>query len=79
MVLVLIADYHTNEAIASRLGITRATVKREVEELRQLTGCRSKRELARWWLRHGDLWKQLQDIRNKKVIRNGPIRTFTDR
>lgn len=54
--LTLIADYHTNATIAAELTIAVATAKREVEELRTLTGCGSKRELARWWTEHQPIW-----------------------
>jgi len=57
--LALIASYCTNSAIAAELGIARATVKREVEDLRDLTGCRSKGQLAHWWAEHCHLWEKL--------------------
>ncbi len=47
--LTLIGESRTNREIAVALGVSPHTVKREVEVLRELTGCRSKRELARWW------------------------------
>ena len=60
--LALIALYHTNNTIAAELGIARATVKREVEDLRDLTGCRSKGQLAHWWAEHCHLWGELHGV-----------------
>jgi DNA-binding NarL/FixJ family response regulator len=57
--LSLIADYQTNEAIARALVIAPATAKREIEDLRDLVGCHSKRELARWWVQHVSVWREL--------------------
>ncbi len=47
--LTMIGESRTNREIAAALGVSPHTVKREIEVLRELTGCRSKRELARWW------------------------------
>ncbi|MFN8558836.1 MAG: LuxR family transcriptional regulator [Dehalococcoidia bacterium] len=51
--LTLIADHRTNAEIAATLGVAVATVKGMVTTLRDLTGCASKAELARWWRRNG--------------------------
>jgi DNA-binding CsgD family transcriptional regulator len=74
--LTLIADYETNDAIALTLGISVATVKREVEDLRHITGCRSKRDLARWWNGHRKSWRALWN-RNESATDNGLIGTMT--
>jgi DNA-binding NarL/FixJ family response regulator len=50
--LSLIAGGYSNGEIGEALGITTLTAKREVEDLRVASGCRSKRELARWWANH---------------------------
>jgi|SRR5215204_109204 len=60
--LALIADYRTNADIAASLGIAVATVKREVEDLRDLVACSSKRELARWWVVHEGRWSEFTGV-----------------
>jgi DNA-binding CsgD family transcriptional regulator len=70
--LALIALYYTNDAIAAELGIARATVKREVEDLRDLTGCWSKGQLAHWWTEHRRLWDELHGTCNIIDITIGP-------
>ncbi len=47
--LDLVSEGHDNPAIGAELGIARRTVDKELEQLREATGCHSKRELARWW------------------------------
>src|SRR5690349_1568571 len=54
--LMLVLDYRTNAEIAAALGVAPATVKRTIEDLRSVTGCRSKRDLARWWAVHYAVW-----------------------
>ncbi len=54
--LDLVRSYQTNACLASELGISVATVKRHIEILRGLTGCRSKGELAHWWADHRARW-----------------------
>jgi DNA-binding CsgD family transcriptional regulator len=47
--LDLVSQGHDNPAIGAELGIARRTVDKELEQLREATGCHSKRELAHWW------------------------------
>lgn len=47
--LDLVGQGRDNPAIGAELGIARRTVDKELEQLREATGCHSKRELARWW------------------------------
>ncbi len=58
-VLGLIADYRTDAEIEDALAIADATAKRHVEDLRVITGCDSKRALARWWVAHRRIWNTL--------------------
>lgn len=47
--LDLVGQGRDNPTIGAELGIARRTVDKELEQLRQATGCHSKRELAHWW------------------------------
>lgn len=54
--LALIEAHHTNAQIADQLGVAPTTVKHTIEQLRQLTQSRSKRDLARWWRTNREQW-----------------------
>ena len=58
-VLRELADGSTQPEIAARLGISVNSVRSHVEDLRNITGCSSGRDLGRWWRRHRDEWVEL--------------------
>ncbi|WP_421693662.1 response regulator transcription factor [Aestuariivirga sp.] len=48
--LALVAEGLQNKQIAYRLGISDATVKAHIAKIKQATGCRSRVDLALFWL-----------------------------
>ena len=48
----------TEREAAERLHISYERVRSHVEDLKDLTGCRSVRELARWWRANRDDWHE---------------------
>jgi DNA-binding CsgD family transcriptional regulator len=48
-ILGLLAEGYRQPEIASRLGISPNTVRSTVAALKDCTGCKSVRELGRWW------------------------------
>jgi DNA-binding NarL/FixJ family response regulator len=51
-----LAEARSEREIADALSLTLAGVRSHVEDLKQITGERSTRELARWWQAHRQDW-----------------------
>jgi DNA-binding CsgD family transcriptional regulator len=55
-VLRALAEARTEREIAEALSLSVAGVRSHVEDLKQITGHRSTRELARWWQSNRTAW-----------------------
>ena len=55
-VLRELASGYTEREVAASLGLSVNGVRSHVENLREITGCSSVRELARWWRDHRARW-----------------------
>ncbi len=58
-VLRELADGFTEREAAAHLGISAKGVRSHAEDLKNLTGCASVRELARWWRANRERWIDL--------------------
>ena len=54
-VAVLVEAGLTNDQIARRLHISARTVRKHLEDNFELTGARTRTQVAPWW-RHGGVW-----------------------
>jgi DNA-binding NarL/FixJ family response regulator len=55
-VLREIADGYSEREIAGHLGLELSGVRSHTEQLRDLVGCSTVRELGRWWRSHRREW-----------------------
>jgi len=53
-----LANGFTEREISEHLGLTLSGVRSCLEDLRDLTGFRSGREMGRWWRDHRESWLQ---------------------
>lgn len=60
--LELVGSAPTNAVIAAQLGIQPATVKRHLDDVRRVTGRRTKPQLAYWWAEHREAWWRLHRL-----------------
>ena len=51
-----LAEARSEREIALGLSLSLAGIRSHVEDLKQITGCRTTRELARWWQTHRHAW-----------------------
>ena len=54
-----LADGYSEREVAGRLGIELSTVRSHTEDLREITGSASLRDLGRWWRAHRTQWLDL--------------------
>lgn len=57
-VLRELADDRTEREAAERLGMSYPSVRSAVQVLKGYTGCRSVRDLRRWWREHRESWAE---------------------
>ena len=55
-VLALLARNHSLPEVAEAAGYSYAGIRSCVDDLKQLTGCETAREIGRWWQQHAALW-----------------------
>lgn len=61
-VLREMADGYTEREAARRLGISLTGLRSHLEELRNLTGLDSGRELGRWWRQERTVWLHVMSL-----------------